>query len=65
MEIENYVSNDFLSAFVDSINVFDCRLPGVIMTSVYFTINNFSDEIRNMFNLVKFYCFLSVVTTIL
>ena len=24
------VSNDFLSAFVDSIDVFDCRLPSVI-----------------------------------
>ena len=30
MAIENFVSNDFLSKFVDSIDVFDCRLPGVI-----------------------------------
>ena len=29
MAIENSVSNDFLSPFVDCINVFDCRLPGV------------------------------------
>ena len=29
MAIENYVSNDFLSTFVDSINVFDCRISGV------------------------------------
>ena len=29
MEIDNSVSNDFLSTFVDSINVFDCRLTGV------------------------------------
>ena len=29
MAIENSVSNDFLSIFVASINVFDCRLPGV------------------------------------
>ena len=29
MAIKNFVSNDFLSTFVDSINVFDCRLPGV------------------------------------
>ena len=29
MAIENPVSNDFLSTFVDSINVFDCRLSGV------------------------------------
>ena len=29
MAIKNSVSNDFLSTFVDSINVFDCRLPGV------------------------------------
>ena len=28
MAIENSVSNDFLSKFVDSINVFDCRLSG-------------------------------------
>ena len=30
MAIENSVSNDFLSTFVDSINVSDCRLSGVI-----------------------------------
>ena len=29
MAIEKFVSNDFLSMFVDSIDVFDCRLPGV------------------------------------
>ena len=29
MAIENSVSNEFLSTFVDSIDVFDCRLPGV------------------------------------
>ena len=29
MAIENSVSNDFLSIFVASIKVFDCRLPGV------------------------------------
>ena len=29
MANENPVSNDFLSTFVDSINVFDCRLSGV------------------------------------
>ena len=29
MAIENSVSNDFLSTFVDSVNVFDCRLPSV------------------------------------
>ena len=29
MAIENSVSNDFRSMFVDSIDVFDCRLPGV------------------------------------
>ena len=31
MAIENSVSNHFLSTFVDSIDVFDCRLPGVAM----------------------------------
>ena len=30
MAIENSVSNDFSSTFVDSINVFDCRLGSVI-----------------------------------
>ena len=29
MATKNYVSNDFWSAFVDSMNVFDCRLSGV------------------------------------
>ena len=29
MAIENSVSNIFLSRFVDSINIFDCRLFGV------------------------------------
>ena len=29
MARKNFVSNDFLSTFVDSSNVFDCRLPGV------------------------------------
>ena len=28
---ENTVSIDFLSMFPDSIDLFDCRLPGVIM----------------------------------
>ena len=30
MAIENSVSNYFLSTFLDSIGVFNCRLPGVI-----------------------------------
>ena len=30
MTIENTVSNDFWSRLVDSIDVFDCRLPGVL-----------------------------------
>ena len=30
MAIESSVSNDFLSTFVDSINIFDCRLSSVI-----------------------------------
>ena len=41
MTIENSVSNDFLSTFVDSINVFDCRLPGVLMflSDTYFKVS--------------------------
>ena len=30
MTIKNFVSNGFLSTFLDSISVFDCRLSGVI-----------------------------------
>ena len=33
MAIKNSVSNDFLSAFVDSIEVFNCCLPSVINDS--------------------------------
>ena len=29
--MENPVSNDFISTFVDSITVFDCSLPGVML----------------------------------
>ena len=29
MAIKNSVSNDFLSTFINSINVFDCHLSGV------------------------------------
>ena len=36
MAIENTVSSDFLSTFVDSINVFDCHLTGVVNTTVLF-----------------------------
>ena len=32
MAVENSVSNDFLSTFVDGIDVFDCRLPGCRIT---------------------------------
>ena len=35
MAIENYVSNDFLSTFLDSNNVFDCHLPDVLVTLLY------------------------------
>ena len=31
MAIGNSVSNDFLSTFVDGINVFDCHFPGVFL----------------------------------
>ena len=35
MSIKNSVSNDFLSTFVDSINIFDCHLTGVKLFSAY------------------------------
>ena len=35
MAIENSVSNDFLSKFIDSIDVFDCHLPSVLLTIRY------------------------------
>ena len=31
MTIKNSVSDNFLSMFVDCIDVFDCRLPGVML----------------------------------
>ena len=31
MAIKNSVSNDFLSMFLNSIGVFDCRLPSVVL----------------------------------
>ena len=31
MAIKNFDSIDFLSTFIDSINVFDCHLPGVVV----------------------------------
>ena len=34
MAVENSVSNDFLSSFVARINVFDCRLPGVLLDCI-------------------------------
>ena len=33
MAIENSVSYDSLYTFVDSIDVFDCRLPGVMLVA--------------------------------
>ena len=35
MAIENSVSNNFWSTFVDSIKVFDCRLSGVFIACEY------------------------------
>ena len=34
MTIENSVSIDFLSTFIDSIDVFDCHLSGVIISKM-------------------------------
>ena len=33
--IENTVSIYFLSTFLDSIGIFDCRLPGVVLVLLY------------------------------
>ena len=41
MAIENLVSNDFLSTFVDSIDVFDCPLSGVKLKTIFLTISWF------------------------
>ena len=35
MAIKNSVSNNFLSTFVYSIYVLDCRLPGVLLLNQY------------------------------
>ena len=51
MAIENSVSNDFLSTFIDSINIFDCRLSGV-----YFV---FACEVlllRDLVNILAYQC---------
>ena len=50
MAIENSVSNDFLSSFVDSINVFDCRLPGVILFALIFLHHDSSSDFAEHFN---------------
>ena len=42
MTIDNSVSNEFCSTFVDSINVFDCCLSGVIM------INDLTNSLDHM-----------------
>ena len=34
MAIENSVADDFLSTFVNSINVFDCHLLGLILDNI-------------------------------
>ena len=39
MAIEKYVSNDFCSTLIDSINIFDRRLSGVILIISYISIN--------------------------
>ena len=36
MTFENSASDDFLSTFVVSNDIFDCRLPGVLFILVYF-----------------------------
>ena len=43
MAIKNSVSNVFWSTFVDSINAFDCRLPGVKMSYYFFCVRANSD----------------------
>ena len=56
MAIENSVSNEFLSMFVDSIYIFDCRLSGVIMSqSQYSNLNSFlaSGDLSSVDNLCK------------
>ena len=35
MAIGNSISNDFLSTFIDGIDVFDCRLPCVDIAIIY------------------------------
>ena len=38
MAIKNSVSNDLLSTFVDSINVLDCQLSGVLQLLMFMNI---------------------------
>ena len=55
MAIENSVSNDFLSTFVDSINVFDCRLPCVNMVVSSFRFYFLFQPVKLNLSDIKFY----------
>ena len=40
MAIKNSVFNDFLFTFLDSIGIFDCRLPGVVHLPIVLVLKN-------------------------
>ena len=48
MAIKNYMSNDFRSTFVDSVNVFYCRLSGVKKLILYYFFMQLGQESLNM-----------------
>ena len=50
MAIKNFVSNDFLSTFVDSVYVFDCLLSGVNKrTALYYGKMGISNSVACVF----------------
>ena len=48
MAMENSVSSNFLSMFINSIDVFDCSLPSVIIETCELSINIVSDYIMSI-----------------
>ena len=56
MANENSVSNDFCSTFIESINVFDCRLSGA--GSIFIKYNKLADHSRIVSGPVSVFLFL-------
>ena len=53
MAIKNSVFNDFLSTFLDSIGIFDCRLPGVTLRKGKATTEGILPSLHTLYILVN------------